>query len=205
MSSLEEAELAVGQSEQAERTLEGLVPGYGGGPDVGYTEMQFEAGSPLEALQAKANRYTELAGRLKEETKAAQERAEALEYVANLQSPKWEKKSLAERQAMAALGSQLLGNPPEPPRPSTPAMPAWLSQLTEIKGTHVPTTRREIPTPSAQAWTRLPWSKREQFAGLTEFAGTESYQDVLDRIAQMLPQPKAGAQWMPARQRVGRI
>jgi len=167
-----------------------------------------------------ANQYEARLKDLNEETKATKERAKAADYVTNPE--KYADLPLAQKQAMAALGKSVTqeGGYQTPTnwanmspqqqeawrsenisvKPTTPALPTWMSKMTGFG--RVPTERTEIPTPSAQTWGQLPWSKREEFRGLVDVAGKSPFQDILDRMSVMLPQQqKAGSRTTPAWQR----
>ncbi len=88
-------------------------------------------------------------------------------------------------------------------RPKMPAIPEELYPLTgEMK--YVPEERQEFITPSAQTLAKTPYDVRQKYAGLLDWAGKRSYEDVLDYMQSMLPSEPRGLtspRWAPARQR----
>jgi len=107
-------------------------------------------------------------------------------------------------QPRAEGGGFAVGKPEEPSEAVSdmPEIPDWLASLSGVKG-NVPKKRTAITTPSAQQWTALTPTKQQMYAGLVDWAGERTYEDILTGMQQQLPTPgTATKQWKATTQRV---
>ena len=97
-----------------------------------------------------------------------------------------------------------MGRPIKQPTQATPSAPAWLQQFTPGQTAGQPITKGVVTQPSMQQWASTPWSQRQGLSGYMDWAGQQSYRDMLDRMAMALPETPRGAgatRWSPAAQR----
>jgi len=95
-----------------------------------------------------------------------------------------------------------VGRPSGGTKPTMPEIPAWLQQASGLKG-RVPETRKPILTPSGQSWTALSPTQQSMYAGLVDWVGQRSFEDIDWQRRQMLPKaPSLGRTWKPAQARV---
>ena len=61
-------------------------------------------------------------------------------------------------------------------------------------------TKVPVTTPSPTQWAKTPWSQQEGLRGYMDWTG-QSYEDMLQNMYSMIPQPTPRKTWAPARQR----
>lgn len=102
-----------------------------------------------------------------------------------------------------AGGIMELGSPEAPKAPvyTTPEIPTWLQNVSGLMG-RVPTNRVPIQRPSGQMWQSLLPNQQQMYAGLTDWAGKDTFEDTLAQMQKELPQnPSLGSRWKPSFQR----
>lgn len=106
---------------------------------------------------------------------------------------------------LEALGLEgWMARQPQIAKPYIPT-PEWLSPYLQGLGAGEPLTQVGFTTPSAQAWGRMPWHRREMFGGYAEYAGTgriKTMRDLEEAIAAGIPRRRElTPRWKPAFQR----
>ena len=135
----------------------------------------------------------------RELTKAKQQRARAMEYWYNPDSPKFRYLTPKDRKSLAHLGAEAAGGPVIPekePWPWPQWMRGYLPQIEQMYG----------QTPSLQAWRGAPWQVRAGMGVYTAEEGRTPWAETMGQMQAMLPkQPRGmgwgGTTWQPFRQR----
>ncbi len=98
-------------------------------------------------------------------------------------------------------GNFEVGAPTEPPLSNMPEIPGWLSMASGVGG-KVPTERVPIQIPSGQSWQRLEPTQQQMFAGLADWAGVKTFEDIMAQMQRQQPYtPSVPGGWIPRIQR----
>lgn len=88
-------------------------------------------------------------------------------------------------------GGMVIGRPAREEVDRGIPIPQWLQTLSGAGEFFKPEQKRQpITTPSSQMFQRLSPTQTEMFAGLVDYAGTQTYADILRQMEQQLPQPQ---------------
>ncbi len=89
----------------------------------------------------------------------------------------------------------------EPPVSTMPEIPGWLSMASGVGG-RVPTERVPLQIPSGQSWQRLEPTQQQMFAGLADWAGVQTFEDIMAQMQRQQPYtPSVPGGWIPRIQR----
>ena len=98
-----------------------------------------------------------------------------------------------------ATGNYVVGQPGAPVQrtPLTPEIPEWLQRASGLKG-RVPEKRSasDILAPSGQSWAQMTPQQQGMYAGLVDWAGKKSFEDIMGEVAMQLPRtPSLPRSW----------
>jgi len=162
---------------------------------------------------SQANKFSENAKRYDELSKVEKAKAQALNYVTNpnlvdkMGKSVWSDLSPADKVTMQALGDSVRGGSggggerdweiearerSKRLKMGAP-VPEWMQPMVGVSRVTPEMSTMDIPTPSGQAWSRMPWSQREQYAGFVDFAGKKPFADILDTMSIMQTGTPSGA------------
>lgn len=98
-----------------------------------------------------------------------------------------------------ATGNYVMGEPSalRTREPLTPEIPEWLQRASGLSG-RVPETRftSSISPPSMQSWQQMTSAQQGMYAGLADWAGKQSFEDIMGETIRQLPQnPRVPRSW----------